>query len=378
MSEPYVVRSDGSRPSDGESTAPQVLAVEQGGELVFKTMSSLTGSAAVSFRDIPVADLDRVIRQAALQDLEAGLVAGIYPPADTTRYTALNFDTHSGGILRATLEREKECLWQDRAERGWECAASADSERLTTRAICSGCVIPDRRAICIHLVHARTSFTGRERVATAECDIGEDAEDGRECRIGGKPCARRLVAVERAVSAPPADVARRASDEIDYFSLVYRDRYGAKVWSIPQARTISELFGECGGAEDFQRRVASLADLLSQLAPHAQLGAGMDVNSEGQKVGSLVALERLMQRDYPEAVPAVQTLRRIADARNAFPVHTRSEKLLSTLRSLGVSFPATDWDLAWRQVLTAFWEAIRDIRSSLQSASRNSDIGATP
>ena len=56
---------------------------------------------------------------------------------------------------------------------------------------------------------------------------------------------------------PPPDVERRAADEIDYFTLVFRDRYGGNVWKIPQARTISEFFGECESAEDLQRRVAA-------------------------------------------------------------------------------------------------------------------------
>jgi hypothetical protein len=67
---------------------------------------------------------------------------------------------------------------------------------------------------------------------------------------------------------PPAEVARLVADEIDYFELVYRDRYGSKVWTIPQARSISELFGDCDSAEDFSRRLAALADLLGKLNPY--------------------------------------------------------------------------------------------------------------
>jgi hypothetical protein len=75
-----------------------------------------------------------------------------------------------------------------------------------------------------------------------------------------------------------------------------------------------------------------------------------------------------MARDHPEAVAAVKMLRRIADARNAFPIHTRSEKLLATFRELGIDFPASDWRYAWLQILTAFWESVRDLRASLQTA----------
>jgi hypothetical protein len=32
-----------------------------------------------------------------------------------------------------------------------------------------------------------------------------------------------------------------------------------------------------------------------------------------------------------------------------------------------VDFPASDWDLAWRQVLTAFWSSLQAIRIAIQS-----------
>jgi hypothetical protein len=137
---------------------------------------------------------------------------------------------------------------------------------------------------------------------------------------------------------PPPDIARRAADEIDYFALVYRERYDSRVLTIPQARSISEIFGDAESAEDFQRRVASLADLLTRLDPYDQLDEKMQKNKEGARVGPLVALERLMERDHPEAVEAVRTLRKIPEARNAFPIHSRSEGLIRAMRELGVEF----------------------------------------
>jgi hypothetical protein len=112
--------------------------------------------------------------------------------------------------------------------------------------------------------------------------------------------------------------------------------------------------------------VAALADLLAQLNPYEQLEKSERLDSAGKQVGSLVALERLMERNHPEAVPAVRTLRRIADARNAFPIHTRSDKLVAALRDLGITFPPPDWRLAWLQVLTAFWTSLQEIRAAIQ------------
>jgi hypothetical protein len=212
-----------------------------------------------------------------------------------------------------------------------------------------------------------TPHENMKRVAVrALCNIGNDPGNGKLCRPGGYECWERHVDVGTALPDPPADVARLAADEIDYFELVYRDRYGSKVWTIPQARSVSELFGDCESADDFSRRLTALADLLDKLDPYDQLPED-EQKTDDKRVRSLTALRRLMARDYPEAVPAVDRLRRIPDARVQFPTHSRSEKLLVAFRELGVSYPASDWRLAWLQLLTAFWSSLQTIRSAIQA-----------
>jgi hypothetical protein len=213
----------------------------------------------------------------------------------------------------------------------------------------------------------------RSVVSFPLCNIGENPGDGQKCHIGGLECARWVVESRTTFPDPPPDVDRRAADEIDYFALVYRDRYGSKVLTIPQARSVSELFGECEDAKDFQHRVAALADLLARLDPYNELDEDARVDENGKRVGPMVALERLMERDHPEAVQAVGTLRRIPDARNSFPIHTRSEGLLGALGDLGVDFPANDWRIAWRQVLTAFWSRLQEVRTAIQTSSREEE-----
>ena len=77
-----------------------------------------------------------------------------------------------------------------------------------------------------------------------------------------------------------------------------------------------------------------------------------------------------MARDHPEALGAVRTLRLIPAARNAFPIHSGGDRLRQALRGLGVDFPASDWRLAWLQVLTAFWTSVQELRVALQTAAR--------
>lgn len=157
------------------------------------------------------------------------------------------------------------------------------------------------------------------------CNVGNDPEDGSECAPGGKECWERVVDVSPAPSDPPPDVAERVADELDFLALVYRGRYGSRLIEIPQARSIAELFGECEDGENFQHRVAALADLLSRLNPHDALDEEERTDDEGNRLGSLAALERLVQRDYPETIGAVRTLRAIPAARINFPIHSRSD-----------------------------------------------------
>jgi hypothetical protein len=76
--------------------------------------------------------------------------------------------------------------------------------------------------------------------------------------------------------------------------------------------------------------------------------------------------ERLMQRDYPEAMGHVQTLRLIPKARIMFPTHSRTTEAMGVMRGLGVDYPATDWQVAWLEVLTAFWASVAGVRAAIQ------------
>ena len=66
--------------------------------------------------------------------------------------------------------------------------------------------------------------------------------------------------------------------------------------------------------------MSSLADLLTKVSVYEALGPKERVGADGSPIGPLVALERLTDRDHPEATIAVKRLRAIAKARTSFPV----------------------------------------------------------
>jgi hypothetical protein len=218
---------------------------------------TMSRQAAIGFRDLAAENLTRLLIAAGLEELERGLRAGIYPPTDGGDFHEHAFLSDDYDRLRAFGNREKECLWQERQPRGYVCHATpAGSDERTTTTLCAGCVVPDSRVICAHLMHPSIHAIRDEEVyeripnLAPLCNVGKDPGVGAECFLGGKDCAERIVPVAEPAGEPPPDVARRAADEIDYFTLVYRDRYGSRVWTIPQARSISEFFGDCTDAED--------------------------------------------------------------------------------------------------------------------------------
>jgi hypothetical protein len=282
LSSPFLIRYEGlSGPYGRRHTIRGVdLVIERDGDRVFGFHSTMSGTLAAYFLDDPRdRELEGVLLEAGLDELERGLRAGIYAPPDGKTTAEIVFTSEQEEHLRHFVDRDKRCLWQDRLDRGWICTATEiGGDERTSASLCAGCPVPDERVLCVEFMHpVINSITAMgaatQRVAARDplCNIGKNPGDGKACHLGGLECARRSVATAATFADPPPDVARRAADEIDYFSLVFRDRYSSRVWTIPQARSISEFFGDCTSAEDFQRRIAALADLLGKLSPHDQL-----------------------------------------------------------------------------------------------------------
>ncbi len=321
-----------------------------------------------------------VLRQAGLSEIERRLSTGEMPQQPDEGYVEILYSSEESDELVALDGSAKQCAWQVRTERGVECDATPiGEERVTTQATCRGCALPDARVICAQLRHPTNlpirTFGGFERLAgPALCEIGNDAGDGRECRPGGKECWQRTVeptrqdesdAVPSTAAVTQRDLLREVAAEIDHFSAAYRRRYHASVWNIDQARTIVELGGTPTSEESFQRKVQVLGVLLDGLLPHDQLDEAQRVDTAGNRVGGLVALERLLGRDAPEGVEAAQVLRHIRTLRNDFPAHARARGFDQAVAALGFSYPPDDWGATWELLLGRFRDSLREIRAAL-------------
>ena len=104
--------------------------------------------------------------------------------------------------------------------------------------------------ICTHFMHPEIGLEMVDetwvRIPKRDpfCNIGNEPGDGSDCALDGLPCARRVVDTTTEFPEPSADVANRAADEIDFFTLVFKDQYGARVWSTLEARESVGVFVE--------------------------------------------------------------------------------------------------------------------------------------
>jgi hypothetical protein len=357
--------------------APEIFSIDGDGyDIKVLAVASGTLGEMLEHDGLNQAEL---VRRAGLTELESRLAAGEVPQESDEGYIEILYSSDQHADLARVHESAKSCDWQVRGDRGLECDATpVGQDRSTTLATCAKCAMPDARIVCAQLRHPTNlpvrTFGGFERLAgPAMCELGNEPDDGSDCRPGGKNCWQRIVSVELAVPpfvggsavAPGRDLSRTAVDAIDHLRETYRRRYGADLWLIDQARSIAELSGEAHSEETFHRKVTVLALLLSTVNPQNELDDELRLGANGQAVGGLVVLERLMERDLPDAVRDVRMLRHIAALRNAYPTHLRARGFEDATSAIGLDYPPDDWDAAWRIVLSRFGESLRRLRLAL-------------
>ena len=152
---------------------------------------------------------------------------------------------------------------------------------------------------------------------------------------------------------------------LDYFNAVWQLHFDPKrpiIRLFGAERTASLVYG-VGNAEEFSTQVSSLADVLKN----------MQVSGEGK-----LPLERLktsLKSELPcDSVTridsAIETLRHVANVRNALFQHSGTEhRGVNALTQLGIEYPFLDWQTAWaaiqRRTIDAF-NALRGYSSSMR------------
>lgn len=346
--------------------------------------------AAMALGSLQSLDWRRVLSLAVLQEAESQLSAGLLTRDDGADLT-LEYGAYNEELLTELAGGLKQCEWRRSAEpRGSLCVATgAGGSEPTSIPLCESCEMPDARWICSALVHPETKYQGgvgvysggsgfssdpHRMVRRAFCEVHVQQQDWTKCQAGGgRECWHRVVRDGTGYPKPESGAPARLVDEIPYLRLAYGERFGtkpSKFWPSIDERTVASILTDPTTAPEFQQRISAVDALITRMAPAAQLDSARRVDEQGHRVGSIIALARVLEDQCGgAALPFVERLRALHKARNSFPAHPHSDDLASALRTLGVAqYPPFAWQLAWWQVTASLVEALAAVRIALQTS----------
>lgn len=269
----------------------------------------------------------------------------------------------------------KECRFQQRHETDMTCRVAHRGDPMggaTTTAICEKCGLPSTDLLCDKLVHLETVGVGtdapnvvkRTLSTRAACDVGNPHFSGAaECIPGGVSCWVQTYEPQRpAVGAEPGerDLAAEALDMVDTLNIIFRDQFDLELFRLKQFRTGRVLMGPCPTEEGFVLKLQVLADLID-LLNSKQLGEAQGATSQPGSVNWLAAFLGKVAQGEP--APVIQTLRDIRTVRKQVAAHSAAANdFINASARLGIDLPIRDWQDAWRQVLSAFLDALRRLQ----------------
>lgn len=271
---------------------------------------------------------------------------------------------------------QRDCSFQSKGQSGLLCDANSkggdDSDRLTSQALCNECNLPDDFLRCSFLAHPHVNLFCQDLQAEryergvqfAICGQGKNKEVSQapqSCSPGGHPCWQLVVEQKSFLDALSAGIEARVLDELDHLNLRFKAAMGSRLLEPTQFRSVGALSVECAGQENFKLKIQALADLLARVRVSSHLKG-----TPAAGAGSISHLEELISENaWPISAEAIKIFRAIAQLRQDFPAHSGTDSVLKATRRLGISYPISDWDQAWRKVLRAFVGAVVELRRGI-------------
>jgi len=176
--------------------------------------------------------------------------------------------------------------------------------------------------------------------------------------------------------APPTPVAQPISPlgvvtAFDYLDVVWRVRFGHKLHHVPSAARAAQLAFDATTAEELDSRLSALGEMFKGLNPR------------GTKEGSFDRLAAFLATHLPEAAmdrvrQAIETLRLVTHVRNAGQHVGASPQAARALPKLGLSYPITDHQAAWRVVQARVIGALDTIREEVHGTLGRGSEPAAP
>jgi hypothetical protein len=151
---------------------------------------------------------------------------------------------------------------------------------------------------------------------------------------------------------------------LDYFNAVWQLHFDQHkpIIRLFGAERIARLVYDVSTSDEFSAQVSSLADVLKNL----------QVSGQGS-----IPLERLhtslqsqLSTDSTTRIDrAIETLRYVADVRNALFQHSGTEhRGVNALTQLGINYPIFDWQAAWATIQRRTIDAFSTLREEIQQS----------
>lgn len=286
------------------------------------------------------------------------------------------------------LATTKTCEYQSRSRRDSFCTIPAAhdgtaiavidgrSAAPTSRSVCNECDLPDTNYICSHLRHPATKGINTinsysREVSQALCDLGRaEVSNYAKCHLGGHSCAQRLLELETGPTTPQLS-ALGVPESFDVLDAHWRLAFGKtrRLITLSTVTGPSTLSLGCNTRTEFESRLSALADLIDRLSVDDDLLPAE--LADDQKTGSLNRLEaslkhKLPAERYASIGRAIQTLRRIRQARNAAQHGMAEGSLTERLATLGIIDAPPNWAGAWDAIRSATVDAVTVIRQELR------------
>jgi hypothetical protein len=234
-----------------------------------------------------------------------------------------------------------------------------------------------------HLIDraAAGELTGEERVELTTYNARGDrpgwlgeAPDFRSFDVDVEDPAAALV-IESAI--PPHDetspfiLGAKIIEMRDNINAIFSERLGGPLLKLPEERALRQLVCECADEKDFVYRLSALAGLIGAMD---KPGLERATTTRATNDGSINALEAYLNEHFADkreqVVVTIGALRKANRIRQMFPIHSDSELVLESIRTLGLSYPIRDYKLAWRTVLRHYSQALDSLLNLITGHAR--------
>jgi hypothetical protein len=147
----------------------------------------------------------------------------------------------------------------------------------------------------------------------------------------------------------------------DYLNIVWQLKFGQPLMVVPSAERAARLTLDAYTPEEFDSRLSALGEMIKSL------------DAPGTADGSLDRLTAFLNDHLPRAARsrvqrALSTLRKVTQVRNGGQHVEAADKAASALPALGLTFPVSDFQAAWRTVQARVVQALDSLRDEVGAA----------